>query len=40
MPYEDLEWEVIPAEDKPHDKRMDKIEAKFLPKLPATFYIL
>ena len=36
----DLEWEVVPSEDKPIDKRMAKIEAKFLPKLPATFYIL
>lgn len=36
----DLEWEVVPAESKPHDKRLDKIEAKFLPKLPATFYLL
>lgn len=38
--YGDLNWEVIPAENKPKDKRMDKIEAKYLPKLPATFYIL
>jgi hypothetical protein len=36
----DLTWGVIPAEDKPHDKRMDKLEAKFLPKLPGTFYVL
>jgi hypothetical protein len=36
----DLDYEVCPAENKPKDKRMDKIEAKFLPKLPATFYIL
>ena len=36
----DLEWEVVPAESKPHDKRLDKIEAQFLPKLPATFYLL
>lgn len=36
----DLEWEVVPAEAKPHDKRFDKMDAKFLPKLPATFYLL
>lgn len=36
----DLEWEVVPAETKPIDKRLEKIEAKFLPKLPATFYLL
>jgi len=40
MSYQDLEWSVVPSEDKPHDKRMDKLEAQFLPKLPATFYIL
>ena len=40
MSFPDLQWEVVPSENKPHDKRMDKIEAKFLPKLPATFYIL
>jgi hypothetical protein len=36
----DLDWEVCPAENKPKDKRFDKMEAQFLPKLPATFYIL
>jgi hypothetical protein len=37
----DLDWEVIPAENKPKDKRLEKMEgAEFLPKLPATFYIL
>lgn len=36
----DLAWEVCPAENKPKDKRIEKIEAKFLPKLPATFYVL
>jgi hypothetical protein len=36
----DLNWGVIPCEEKPKDKRLDKIEAKFLPKLPATFYVL
>jgi hypothetical protein len=40
MEAKDLDYEVCPAENKPKDKRMDKIEAKFLPKLPATFYIL
>ena len=37
---DDLDWEVCPAENKPKDKRIEKIEAKFLPKLPATFYVL
>ena len=32
--------EVMPSESKPKDKRMDDIEAKFLPALPATFLIL
>lgn len=32
--------EVMPSEIKPKDKRLDKIEAKFLPTLPATFLIL
>ena len=36
----ELEWKVIPAEDKPKDKRMTKIEHEYLPKLPATFYVL
>lgn len=36
----DLEWTTIPCEDKPRDKRLDKIEAKFLPKLPATIMVL
>lgn len=40
MSKKDLKWEVIPAENKPKDKRFDKMEAQFLPKLPATFYIL
>ena len=40
MNHPDLAWEVVPSENKPHDRRMDKLEAKFLPKLPATFYIL
>lgn len=38
--YGDLKWDVIPAENKPHDKRIDKLHNKFLPKLPATFYIM
>ena len=36
----DLDYEVCPAENKPQDKRIEKIDAKFLPKLPATFYVL
>jgi hypothetical protein len=32
--------EVMPSEIKPRDKRMDKIEHKFLPPLPSTFLIL
>lgn len=36
----DLDWEVCPAENKPKDHRIEKMEAKFLPKLPATFYVL
>jgi hypothetical protein len=32
--------EVMPAEKKPKDPRMDKMDAKFLPQLPATFLIL
>jgi hypothetical protein len=38
--YGDLNWEVIPSENKPVDKRIEKMDKKFLPKLPATFYIL
>ena len=37
---DDLEWEVIPAESKPKDPRLEAIENKFLPKLPATFLLL
>jgi hypothetical protein len=36
----DLDYEVCPAENKPQDKRIEKMDAKFLPKLPATFYVL
>lgn len=36
----EVEWKVIPAEEKPRDKRMAKIEHQYLPKLPATFYVL
>jgi hypothetical protein len=36
----DLHWEVVPAENKPKDRRLEKMEAKFLPSLPATFYLL
>ena len=32
--------EVMPSEIKPKDKRLDKMDAKFLPTLPATFLIL
>jgi len=32
-------WEVCPAENKPKDKRLEKLP-KYLPKLPATFYVL
>jgi hypothetical protein len=32
--------EVMPSENKPRDKKLDKVEAKFLPQLPATFLIL
>jgi hypothetical protein len=32
--------EVCPSEIKPKDKRMDKIEHKFLPPIPSTFLIL
>ena len=32
--------EVMPSEKKPHDKRFDKMDVNFLPKLPATFLIL
>jgi len=32
--------EVMPSEVKPKDKKMDKLDAKFLPALPATFLIL
>lgn len=32
--------EVMPSESKPKDKRMERIEAKFLPTLPATFLVL
>ena len=34
---QDLNWCVIPCEDKPRDKRLDKIKNKNLPALPATF---
>lgn len=32
--------EVMPSEKKPHDKRFDKMDIRFLPSLPATFLIL
>lgn len=37
---EDLDWEVMPSEIKPKDKRLAKIKNKNLPALPATFYVL
>ena len=36
----DLDWEVVPAETKPKNKKLEKMEAKFLPTLPATFYLM
>ena len=38
--YGDLDWTVIPSEDKPKDRRIEKMDKKFLPKLPATFYVM
>lgn len=32
--------EVMPSEKKPKDKNIEKMEAKFLPDIPATFLIL
>jgi hypothetical protein len=37
---QDLNWEVMPSEIKPKDKRLDKIKNKNLPALPATFYVM
>jgi len=39
---DELEYEVCPAENKPKDHRIEKMmeEKPFLPKLPATFYVL
>lgn len=34
-----LTWEVMPAENKPQDPRMKKLDP-LLPKLPATFYVM
>jgi len=36
----DIFTKAIPSENKPKDKRMDKMDLQYLPKLPATFYIL
>jgi hypothetical protein len=36
----DIFTKAIPSEYKPKDKRFDKMELQYLPKLPATFYIL
>jgi hypothetical protein len=37
--HADLEWEVIPAESKPVDKRLAKMERHYI-RLPFTMYIL
>lgn len=37
---DEIEYEVIPAENKPRDPKLDKIESKSLPSLPATFLVL
>jgi hypothetical protein len=37
---DDIEWEVMPSEIKPKDKRLEKIRGKNLPSLPATFYLM
>jgi hypothetical protein len=37
---EDIEWDVMPSEIKPKDKRLEKIRGKNLPALPATFYLM
>lgn len=36
----DLDWQVIPAEDKPKCKKLAQIENKTLPSLPATIVCL
>lgn len=36
----DIFTKAIPSENKPKDKRFDKMELQYLPKLPATFYIM
>lgn len=36
----EIEWSVVPSENKPKDKRLSKIEHEYLPKLPATFYVM
>ena len=37
---DEIEYVVIPAENKPKCPRLDKIECKSLPSLPATFLVL
>lgn len=37
--HDDLDWEVIPAEAKPVDKRLAKMERQYI-KFPFTMYIL
>lgn len=36
----ELQIEVMPSENKPKDKRMDKMELKTLPALPSTYLVL
>lgn len=40
MAQRDIEYETIPCEDKPKDKRLDRVECKALPKLPANILLL
>lgn len=37
--HKDIDWEVIPSEEKPRDKRLEKMEHKYI-KFPFTMYIL
>ena len=36
----DIFTSAIPSENKPKDARLSKMELKYLPQLPATFYVL
>lgn len=40
MTDKDIEYEIMPSEHKPKDKRFDKIQCKTLPKLPANILLL